>query len=350
MGRLLGLGAAIGGGYSVWHYCFAPLPDPPLRSGAAQEIARFMEANKKYWDTDASTFSETPAQLARMVEYPRPTDGPCFCVTRNVRRYNGVPMLRVTTFLPNVSVDEMVPRMLEKEPRKRWDQNYKFFEEFAELPVPKEVADMRHGFVATARHWCGHVLASATLEKVGVLPRAFLYERIIARRDDGAVCATFRGLNDDEKDVITATTVRHSEFARETLPLVQDPNLPEAKSFAGLLRDRFFAGPAADSQEAIMYWQELLLIPVRRKDIKIQAFEAKKDVGTRDEFPAPTGVASVLFAAAYEFFDEGNPFTSGADRLMYHPAAAAYGERRRRRPRAPRTRRRQPATWKRSGR
>lgn len=322
MGRLFAVGALAGLGVTAWHYVLAPLPEAPLESNQVAAIAEFMENNKKFWDRDAWTFADVPSHLGRLVEYPRDTDGPAFCVTRNAHRYNGVPLLRATAFFPNVTVAEVSQRMIEPAERLRWDKNYRFFEEFVTLPTPKAVREMREGFSVVSRQWCGHVIASAWLEKFGVKPRSFIYERLIARRDDGAVCLTYRSLKGDEEDKVTAKTSNPSTLAAAALLEVpeKEPKLGEKPPlFAATLRDKFLKGPAAETQEVTMLWQEVLLLPVRRRDIEVLTYEGRRDMQGNSDLPTPTGVTSRLFAIAYEFFHEGNPFESHLDRVLYDP-------------------------------
>jgi hypothetical protein len=324
MGRILVGVASAAAGYTCWHYVFAPLPDVSVSNHTAQAVAEFMEANKLYWGTDGTTFADVPSHLARIVDYPRPTDGPHFNVSRLMKSYDGVPCLRSTAFFPNVTVDEVACRMIDPEKRKKWDRNYKFFEEFVTFPVPKKIQQMREGFVAKSRQWCGHVIASATLEKVGVQPRSFIYERIVAEREDGAVCITYRSLDGSEPEKVDGRKNAPSALGLAALvatPAAQDTKDPpkQATTFAAALVEKFHEGPAKGSQDVKMLWQEVLLLPVRRRDIDIQSFEARKDMNAQNNFPNPTGVTSTLFALAYEFFKEGNPFTSGLDRVLWAP-------------------------------
>jgi hypothetical protein len=305
-------------GYMAWHFVYSPLPDVPLENHGAAAVADFMEENKKFWGNETWTFADVPSQLTRLVEYPRDTDGPHYAVSRMTKTFDGVPLLRSTAFLPNVYVREVAPRMIEPALRKKWDKNYRFFEEFATFPAPKMVRQMREGFRVKSRQWCGHVIGSTTLEKVGVQPRSFIYERLVADRADGAVCITYRSLSGTEPD-----TVKEKENKLSPLGLQALQRLPSMvdRFFSYALRDTFLSGPANNTQEVTMLWQEVLLLPVLRRDIDIKAYEGKRDPNARS-LPPPTGVSSTLFALAHEFFKEGSPFTSGLENVMVPPPMA----------------------------
>lgn len=327
MGRLLGGLAAVAGGYSLWHYVFAPMPTVELQNTQVASVTAFMEHNKAYWGQEAWQFADVPAHLARLVEFPKETDKPCFCVMRMNKTFNGVPLLRVVAFFPNTTVAEVAPRFIDTHSRMRWDHNYRVFEEFVTLPTPKAVREMRDGFVVKSRQWCGHKIASDWLQKFGVQPRKFIYERLVAERTDGAVCVTYRSLDGTETETVDEKRVHDaklSDIGKKAHSAWQALPDRKEKSFSQVLRDTFLTDVGADSQEVQMLWQELLLLPVRRRDLQLHTYErGRKDVAPNHETsPMPTIVAAPAFSVAHEFFKEGSPFASQWQEVLKGPSPA----------------------------
>jgi hypothetical protein len=328
------------------------------RSAAARRVSAFLgRIAASDWEVEVSTLPQSASGL-RALLLSRP-DGeryggpPLLQVMRHRERLDGRgTLLRVATFFPGATVADLEPRLMDAEARRRWDCNYLYGADFVTLPVgddatPGEnatvVCDLRTGFEAVSRNWRGHVVGSPALGRLGVRPRSFLYDRTAGRRaQDGAVCCVYRGLSplcasgDEDRCVVEGASVvrrpwvcwgdalaRAGWVAASSPPTSADaadaPAAPAERAagvpgerLAEALRAAFLAGPATGTEEAAMFWQEQLLLPVKRCDLRHAADGAE-----------PT---TALQRAVQRLCTECDPFASSAADALGPNGVGADGE------------------------
>ena len=263
------------------------------------------------WRVESSTFPH-PTRTSKLLGKAKDVEGGSVVdptktfvqISRLRHDYSGdVPTMRIVAWMPGVDT-RTVERLLVVPPlRRAWDANYRMFDVVAGarcslavfddisvhgnpvLPTSRKVVEespltawLRPRFVPIERVWACHRTSTTILEKIGLRPWYFAYERLVAR---GAfpptaadatgdpptglnACASqilFRSIRPTGEQGAVATT---SSAAAALAPVLLPGDVDDPKTI-----ERFFAGKAqARDAHTTMHAQEVLLVPLTKAAVR----------------------------------------------------------------------------------